>query len=135
VDSPGTHVIALGQRQCPTTAPTPSLKQYQQRAPSSLTENQLSLCRSRMDFTEHNYTTVMSSAAQKWQNKVPVKIMILEHIQKAAGRDEESYCCNVNHRIVWAERDLKEHPVPTSLLGAGLLPTRSGYSEPYPTWP
>lgn len=39
-----------------------------------------------------------------------------------------------NQRTTWVGRDLKCRPVSTSLLWAGLQPTRSGYPGPHPTW-
>jgi len=37
--------------------------------------------------------------------------------------------------MVWAERDLKDHLVPTPLPWAGTPSTRPGCSKPHPTQP
>lgn len=39
------------------------------------------------------------------------------------------------YRVVWVERDLKDHPVPTPLPGAGISSNRSSCPGPQPAWP
>lgn len=39
-----------------------------------------------------------------------------------------------DHRVVWVEKDIKNHLVPTALPWPGTPSTKRGYPGPLPTW-
>ena len=76
----------------------------------------------------------MVSLVESADQVVNVFLNVLFFFQLVAV-DEGGLVETWNHRMVWIEKDPKDHLVSTHLTRAGSSTSRPGCPEPHPAWP